>query len=99
MPVAGDDLVCPEFQPNIFDPSRCHDCLRQKRLHVGAGANEVGTATAASPAAVPQPSPPVPGTGRALAPPGAPLLSLPGQTGERDTSNKVGERERYWRGE
>lgn len=33
MPLAGDELVCPKFQPNIFDSTRCHDCLRQKQLH------------------------------------------------------------------
>ncbi|KAF4116611.1 hypothetical protein G5714_004100 [Onychostoma macrolepis] len=34
MPLAGDELVCPKFQPNIFDSTRCHDCLRQKHLHL-----------------------------------------------------------------
>ncbi|TRY88384.1 hypothetical protein DNTS_018299, partial [Danionella cerebrum] len=33
MPVSGEELVCPKFQPNIFDSSRCHDCLRHKHLH------------------------------------------------------------------
>ncbi|XP_057201365.1 serine/arginine repetitive matrix protein 2 [Triplophysa rosa] len=33
MPLTGDELVCPKFQPNIFDSTRCHDCLRQKHLH------------------------------------------------------------------
>ncbi|XP_061158325.1 uncharacterized protein LOC133169860 isoform X2 [Syngnathus typhle] len=37
MPLADDEPVCPKFQPNIFDPSRCHDCLRQRRLHHDAG--------------------------------------------------------------
>ncbi|KAL0199271.1 hypothetical protein M9458_007811, partial [Cirrhinus mrigala] len=33
MPLTGDELLCPKFQPNIFDSTRCHDCLRQKHLH------------------------------------------------------------------
>nr|XP_055051120.1 serine/arginine repetitive matrix protein 2 [Misgurnus anguillicaudatus] len=33
MPLTGDELMCPKFQPNIFDSTRCHDCLRQKHLH------------------------------------------------------------------
>ncbi|XP_055009058.1 serine/arginine repetitive matrix protein 2 [Boleophthalmus pectinirostris] len=37
MPTSPDEPVCPKFQPNIFDPSRCHDCLRQRHLHSGAG--------------------------------------------------------------
>ncbi|CAJ1075800.1 serine/arginine repetitive matrix protein 2 [Xyrichtys novacula] len=37
MPSSGDETICPKFQPNIFDPSRCHDCLRQRHLHAGAG--------------------------------------------------------------
>ncbi|XP_015236325.1 PREDICTED: TRIO and F-actin-binding protein isoform X2 [Cyprinodon variegatus] len=30
---SSDEPTCPKFQPNIFDPSRCHECLRQKHLH------------------------------------------------------------------
>ncbi|KAF3846776.1 hypothetical protein F7725_003854 [Dissostichus mawsoni] len=37
MPISNDEPICPKFQPNIFDPSRCHECLRQKHLHTGAG--------------------------------------------------------------
>ena len=37
MPLSADEPPCPKFQPNIFDPSRCHDCLRQRRLHAGTG--------------------------------------------------------------
>lgn len=37
MPLSGDEPTCPKFQPNIFDPSRCHDCLRQRHLHSGSG--------------------------------------------------------------
>ncbi|CAL8311418.1 unnamed protein product [Arctogadus glacialis] len=36
MPLPPEEPVCAEFQPNVFDPSRCHDCLRQKRVHAGA---------------------------------------------------------------
>uniref|UniRef100_A0A3Q4M587 Uncharacterized protein n=1 Tax=Neolamprologus brichardi TaxID=32507 RepID=A0A3Q4M587_NEOBR len=34
MALSGDEPICPKFQPNIFDPSRCHDCLRQRHLAV-----------------------------------------------------------------
>ncbi|XP_029998115.1 serine/arginine repetitive matrix protein 2 [Sphaeramia orbicularis] len=37
MPLSGEEPICPKFQPNIFDPSRCHDCLRQRHLHAGTG--------------------------------------------------------------
>lgn len=37
MPISSDEPLCPKFQPNIFDPSRCHDCLRQRYLHTGTG--------------------------------------------------------------
>uniref|UniRef100_A0A3B1JS47 TRIO and F-actin binding protein n=1 Tax=Astyanax mexicanus TaxID=7994 RepID=A0A3B1JS47_ASTMX len=36
MPFSGDDLVCPKFQPNIFNSSRCHDCLRLEHAHTPA---------------------------------------------------------------
>lgn len=45
MPASSDEPICPKFQPNIFDPSRCHDCLRQRHLHAGSG--ESGEAAAA----------------------------------------------------
>uniref|UniRef100_A0A3Q1I8K8 Uncharacterized protein n=1 Tax=Anabas testudineus TaxID=64144 RepID=A0A3Q1I8K8_ANATE len=32
--MSGTEPTCPKFQPNIFDPSRCHDCLRQRHLGV-----------------------------------------------------------------
>ncbi|KAK7939352.1 hypothetical protein WMY93_002678 [Mugilogobius chulae] len=41
MSTSPDEPVCPKFQPNIFDPSRCHDCLRQRHLHSGAGESTV----------------------------------------------------------
>ncbi|XP_014838604.1 PREDICTED: TRIO and F-actin-binding protein isoform X2 [Poecilia mexicana] len=34
---SSDEPTCPKFQPNIFDPSRCHECLRQRHLHASAG--------------------------------------------------------------
>ncbi|XP_036003957.1 uncharacterized protein LOC118566334 [Fundulus heteroclitus] len=37
MSLSGDEPTCPKFQPNIFDPSRCHECLRQRHLHTSAG--------------------------------------------------------------
>uniref|UniRef100_A0A8C6LYU9 Uncharacterized protein n=1 Tax=Nothobranchius furzeri TaxID=105023 RepID=A0A8C6LYU9_NOTFU len=37
MSLCTDEPVCPKFQPNIFDPSRCHDCLRQRHLHTSSG--------------------------------------------------------------
>ena len=33
---SSEEPTCPKFQPNIFDPSRCHDCLRQRHLHTSA---------------------------------------------------------------
>ncbi|KAM9745852.1 uncharacterized protein ACNS7B_010047 [Menidia menidia] len=33
---SAEEPSCPKFQPNIFDPSRCHDCLRQRHLHTSA---------------------------------------------------------------
>jgi hypothetical protein len=77
MPLSGDDLICPKFQPNIFDSSRCHDCLRQKHLHSGTS---TGTGTAETPqqnlAVEKEP-------GQATGPPPAP------QAVERDTSAKT----------
>ncbi|KAK5624145.1 hypothetical protein CRENBAI_010943, partial [Crenichthys baileyi] len=37
MSQSSDEPTCPKFQPNIFDPSRCHECLRQRHLHTSAG--------------------------------------------------------------
>ncbi|MEQ2175774.1 hypothetical protein GOODEAATRI_021187 [Goodea atripinnis] len=37
MSQSSDEPTCPRFQPNIFDPSRCHECLRQRHLHTSAG--------------------------------------------------------------
>ncbi|KAF3700511.1 TRIO and F-actin-binding protein Tara Trio-associated repeat on actin [Channa argus] len=71
-----------KFQPNIFDPSRCHDCLRQRHLHAGAGGStevapqQKSTADAGTGA--------LPGSR-----PGITLLTpILSQAEERDTSSK-----------
>ncbi|KAL7379048.1 hypothetical protein ABVT39_022554 [Epinephelus coioides] len=88
MPVSGDEPICPKFQPNIFDPSRCHDCLRQRHLHAGAvessaeaapqqkstGETTIGTKTGTE-AGI--------GSGK-----GVLLTPIPSQAEERDTSSK-----------
>lgn len=82
MPHSSDEPICPKFQPNIFDPSRCHDCLRQRHLHTSTGEStevapqqkstaESGTLT---------------GTGLSK---GVLLTPNPSQAEERDTSSKV----------
>lgn len=92
MPVSSDEPICPKFQPNIFDPSRCHDCLRQRHLHAGAGAG--GSAEAA----VPQQKSTdetgigakINGTDTGIGPDkGVFLTPIPSQAEERDTSSKV----------
>ncbi|XP_067426999.1 serine/arginine repetitive matrix protein 5 [Thunnus thynnus] len=87
MPLSGDEPICPKFQPNIFDPSRCHDCLRQRHLHTGAGEStdvtpqqkpttETGTGATTGI-----------GTGTGLGK-GVLLTPIPSQAEERDTSSK-----------
>lgn len=91
MPVSSDEPICPKFQPNIFDPSRCHDCLRQRHLHAGAGdskeaapqqksTTETGTETGTE-------------SGIVLSK-GVLLTPIPSQAEERDTSSKVRKEER-----
>ncbi|XP_067333644.1 TRIO and F-actin-binding protein-like isoform X1 [Channa argus] len=82
MPHSVDEPICPKFQPNIFDPSRCHDCLRQRHLHAGAGGStevapqQKSTADAGTGA--------LPGSR-----PGITLLTpILSQAEERDTSSK-----------
>lgn len=89
MPVSGDEPICPKFQPNIFDPSRCHDCLRQRHLHAGAGesteaaaAQQKSTAEAGIGAKIGIDS----GIGSGK---GVLLTPIPSQAEERDTSSKV----------
>lgn len=93
MPISNDEPICPKFQPNIFDPSRCHECLRQKHLHTGAGVSAAEEA--------PQPKPnketgigaktgAVTGIGSVL------LTPIASQAEERDTSSKVREKRGRW---
>ncbi|XP_078125095.1 uncharacterized protein LOC144529711 isoform X3 [Sander vitreus] len=87
MPLSGDEPICPKFQPNIFDPSRCHDCLRQRHLHAGAGES--------AEAAPKQKSTPEAGIGAKIGTDvgigsgkGVLLTPIPSQEEERDTSSK-----------
>lgn len=88
MPLSGDEPICPKFQPNIFDPSRCHDCLRQRHLHASAGES-----TEAAPR---QKSTAEPGNGTKTGTDtgigqgkGVFLSPIPSQTEERDSGSKV----------
>lgn len=81
MPLSGDDLICPKFQPNIFDSSRCHDCLRQKHLHSGTSTG-TGTAETLQLSLTAEKEP-----GQATGPPPT-LLPAP-QAVERNTSAKT----------
>lgn len=91
MSPTSEEPTCPKFQPNIFDPSRCHDCLRQKHLHSGARESAKATPQQKSPAepanaAKTQTDSRV---GRVV---GAALTPIPSQEDERDTSSKVGKK-------
>lgn len=91
MSPTGEEPTCPKFQPNIFDPSRCHDCLRQKRLHSGARESAEATPQQKSPA---EPGNAArtqtdSGLGRVQ---GVALTPIPSQEEERDTSSKVGKK-------
>lgn len=88
MPLSSDEPVCPKFQPNIFDPSRCHECLRQKHLHATAG-------DTSGAAAQQQISAKEAGDGYKIETgqgKGMFLTPIPSQTDERDTSSKVRKR-------
>lgn len=91
MALSSDEPICPKFQPNIFDPSRCHDCLRQRHLHAGVGGNTEGTplhrSTADSESRAKSFPDAVTESGK-----GAALTPIPSQAEERDTSSKVRER-------
>ncbi|XP_061702009.1 TRIO and F-actin binding protein b isoform X1 [Syngnathoides biaculeatus] len=76
MPLADDETVCPEFQPNIFDPSRCHSCLRQRHLHRDTEAGPQPKSNADSVAGAKCGTGPCNGT----------LPPIPSQSEERDTS-------------
>lgn len=89
MPLSSDEPVCPKFQPNIFDPSRCHECLRQKHLHASAGdtsgaaaQQQIFAKEAADGYKI------AIGQGKV----GMLLTPIPSQTDERETSSKVGKR-------
>uniref|UniRef100_A0A3P8Q5L8 Uncharacterized protein n=1 Tax=Astatotilapia calliptera TaxID=8154 RepID=A0A3P8Q5L8_ASTCA len=84
MALSGDEPICPKFQPNIFDPSRCHDCLRQRHLHAGAGEStevtqqQISAAESGAGAKT--------GIGSRK---GEALTPISSQAEERDTSSKV----------
>nr|XP_057905342.1 serine/arginine repetitive matrix protein 2 [Doryrhamphus excisus] len=80
MPLPDDEPACPQFQPNIFDPSRCHDCLRQRRLHDGAGDRTEAKATPKAIGGAKM------GTGM--------LTPIPSQAEDRDTSSSKEDWER-----
>lgn len=86
MPLSSDEPVCPKFQPNIFDPSRCHECLRQKHMHASAG-HASGAAAQQQISAKEAGDGSTNGVGRGK---GVFLTPIPSQTDERDTSSKVG---------
>ncbi|KAM3597195.1 uncharacterized protein V6R79_001192 [Siganus canaliculatus] len=86
MPLSGDEPICPKFQPNIFDPSRCHDCLRQRHLHAGTGAStEAAGQQQQKPTAEPERTGAKTGSGSGK---GVLLTPIPSQPDERDTSSK-----------
>lgn len=84
MALSGDEPICPKFQPNIFDPSRCHDCLRQRHLHAGEGEStevtqqQISAAESGAGAKT--------GIGSRK---GEALTPISSQAEERDTSSKV----------
>lgn len=80
MPLSDDEPICPKFQPNIFDPSRCHDCLRQRHLHAGAGQSAEVAPQQKSTADTGTVG--ITGTGK-----GGLLTPIPSQAEERDTSS------------
>lgn len=88
MSPTGEEPTCPKFQPNIFDPSRCHDCLRQKHLH--SGARESAEATPQQkPAAEPENGVKTQTDSKVGRVKGVALTPIPSQEEERDTSSKV----------
>ncbi|TWW69341.1 hypothetical protein D4764_18G0001470 [Takifugu flavidus] len=87
MSPTGEEPTCPKFQPNIFDPSRCHDCLRQKHLH--SGARESAEATPQQkPAAEPENGVKTQTDSKVGRVKGVALTPIPSQEEERDTSSK-----------
>ncbi|GAA6215553.1 serine/arginine repetitive matrix protein 2-like isoform X1 [Lates japonicus] len=91
MSLSGNEPICPKFQPNIFDPSRCHDCLRQRHLHAGAGESTEVAPQQKSKADTGTEGKTVTGavTGTGIgAGKGVLLTPIPSQAEERDTSSK-----------
>lgn len=90
MPLSGDEPICPKFQPNIFDPSRCHDCLRQRHLHSGAGDSTEAAPQQKSTAETGTGAKTGTGVGSGIGSgKGVLLIPIPSQAEERDTSSKV----------
>lgn len=83
MPHSANEPICPKFQPNVFDPSRCHDCLRQRHLHAGAGETTEAAARQKSTADT---------VSGKEASKGVTLTPIPSQGEEGDTSSKVGKK-------
>lgn len=88
MSPTGEEPTCPKFQPNIFDPSRCHDCLRQKHLHSGAR-ERAGATPQQKPAAEPENGAKIQTDSKVGRVKGVALTPIPSQEEERDTSSKV----------
>ncbi len=91
MPLSNDEPMCPKFQPNIFDPSRCHDCLRQRHLHAGTGESTEAAPQPKSTAETELGAKTGTDTGVGLGK-GVSIIPIPSQTEERDTSSKVREK-------
>ncbi|KAM8844552.1 uncharacterized protein AB9W97_000078 isoform 1-T2 [Spinachia spinachia] len=85
MPLSGDEFICSKFQPNIFDPSRCHDCLRQRRLHAGAVDSAETQQKSTAEAGIESEAWKRTGIGSGK---GVQLTPIPPQAEERDTSSK-----------
>lgn len=84
MSLSGNEPICPKFQPNVFDPSRCQECLRQRHLHSSSG--ETAEAAAQQKAL----TEPETGTGTWTGPSRGGLLTpIQSQAEDRDTSSKV----------
>lgn len=91
MSPTGEEPTCPKFQPNIFDPSRCHDCLRQKHLHSGARERAEATPQHKTPAEPEDAAKTQTDSGLGQVE-GVALTPIPSQEEERDTNSKVGEK-------
>lgn len=90
MSPTGEEPTCPKFQPNIFDPSRCHDCLRQKHLHSGARESAEATPPPPKSPAEPENAAKTQSDSRIGRVEAGALTPISSQEEERDTSSKVG---------